>query len=144
MIGQLTPKQLRTVERAVRVGRGTALGLDRIGHKIDRCRVLEYGSPDRGAPDMERGTAIVEVWGTVTPEELGRTLHAEVPAHVLVVWALHPSTWRTRAFARRRWRRWRFRARVAPVLRRLGLVRPTWHGEPIEVVARQSRKKSTV
>ena len=133
-----TPNQLRLVRRVIDAGRGASIKLDELRGDVVHVRSWEYG--DRGV-SMERGTAVLEVWTLGDPEHVLEKVRATAPAGVLVLAVVRPARLRHRLLSRLRWRRFLLRMRVAGLLRRFGMLEPTWHGEPISRVARFTREK---
>lgn len=88
------------LRRAVIVGRGLYLGLDRV-HGVARVVVTDYG----GDAAMLRGTALVEVWGGDAGDVLAR-VEAEAPAGVAVVVVHRRARWHHRVGAWLRWLLW--------------------------------------
>lgn len=125
-----TAHELRRVRRALDAGRGAyTLKLDELRGDVVHCVVHEYGA--REDVTMERGTAVVEVWTDGNPEAVVEHVAAERDARTNVVCIVRPATFRHHMRSRWRWRRWRFRDRLAQVLRAAGLLSPTYFGRPL-------------
>lgn len=127
----LTAREVRSVRRVLAVGRGYSVGLDELGDKIARVRVIETGTEGVRMPP---GTAVFEVWGapSLEIEDLDAVVERKRPAGVVVAVALRRARWWHWLSRWVRWRRWVFRYRLAGVLRALRLLRPRYNGQTLE------------